>query len=223
MDGQTSLTQSHSSSKTQVRAANVRRILTAAEGIFAEFGYKGATIQQIADRAGLPKANIHYYFSTKEILYRKVLDDILQVWLEAADTSDDWSDPVPTLTRYINAKMDLSRTRPKGSKVWANEIIQEAPMIQNYLESTLRIWMQDRTEQIRSWVEAGKIRPVDPYHLLYMIWAVTQHYADFEHQINTLNGNEALSEKQFAQAKQNITETLLRGIGALHGSTGRPA
>jgi|TARA_B100000749_G_C18242789_1_gene389056 TetR/AcrR family transcriptional regulator len=72
-------------------------------------------------------------------------------------------------------------------------------------------------------VEAGKIRPVDPYHLLYMIWAVTQHYADFEHQINTLNGNEALSEKQFAQAKQNITETLLRGIGALHGSTGRPA
>ncbi|HIF69598.1 MAG TPA: TetR/AcrR family transcriptional regulator [Candidatus Lambdaproteobacteria bacterium] len=201
----------------------MRRILTAAEGIFAEFGYKGATIQQIADRAGLPKANIHYYFSTKEILYRKVLDDILQVWLEAADPSDDWSDPVPTLTRYINAKMELSRTRPKGSKVWANEIIQGAPMIQNYLESTLRIWMQDRTEQIRSWVEAGKIRPVDPYHLLYMIWAVTQHYADFEHQINTLNGNKALSEKQFAQAKQNITETLLRGIGALHGSTGRPA
>ena len=57
---------------------------------------------------------------------------------------------MPTLTRYINAKMELSRTRPKGSKVWANEIIQEAPMIQNYLESTLRIWMQDRTEQIRS-------------------------------------------------------------------------
>ena len=78
------------------------------------------------------------------------MDDILQVWLEAADTSDDWSDPVPTLTRYINTKMELSRTRPKGSKVWANEIIQEAPMIQNYLESTLRIWMQDRTEQIRS-------------------------------------------------------------------------
>ena len=124
----------------------MRRILTAAEGIFAEFGYKGATIQQIADRAGLPKANIHYYFSTKEILYRKVLDDILQVWLEAADPSDDWSDPVPTLTRYINAKMELSRTHPKGSKVWANEIIQGAPMIQNYLESTLRIWMQDRTE-----------------------------------------------------------------------------
>ena len=222
MDGQTSLTQSHSSSKTQVRAANVRRILTAAEGIFAEFGYKGAPSSK-SPTGRDPQGQYSLLFSTKEILYRKVLDDILQVWLEAADTSDDWSDPVPTLTRYINAKMELSRTRPKGSKVWANEIIQGAPMIQNYLESTLRIWMQDRTEQIRSWVEAGKIRPVDPYHLLYMIWAVTQHYADFEHQINTLNGNEALSEKQFAQAQQNITETLLRGIGALHGSTGRPA
>ena len=133
MDGQTSLTQSHSSSKTQVRAANVRRILTAAEGIFAEFGYKGPPSSK-SPPGGTPKANIHYYFSTKEILYRKVLDDILQVWLEAADPSDDWSDPVPTLTRYINAKMELSRTRPKGSKVWANEIIQEAPMIQNYLE-----------------------------------------------------------------------------------------
>ena len=69
MDGQTSLTQSHSSSKTQVRAANVRRILTAAEGILAEFGYKGATIQQIADRAGLPKANIHYYQDLRTLAF----------------------------------------------------------------------------------------------------------------------------------------------------------
>ena len=135
------------------------------------------------------------------------MDDILQVWLEAADTSDDWSDPVPTLTRYINAKMELSRTRPKGSKVWANEIIQGAPMIQNYLESTLRIWMQDRTEQIRSWVEAEKIRPVDSYHLLYMIWAVTQHYADFEHQI-----------KHAQRERSIVRETICSSEAEHHGN-----
>ena len=55
------------------------RILKAAEKVFAEAGFGGATMQLIADMAGLPKANLHYYFPTKEALYRQVVQNIFQI------------------------------------------------------------------------------------------------------------------------------------------------
>jgi TetR/AcrR family transcriptional regulator len=203
------------SARRSIRAENEKAILSAAESVFAEFGFAGASTSRIAERAGVPKANLHYYFATKEGLYRKVIDRIFRIWLKAADSFDDCDDPVEALTQYIHAKMDLSRTHPLGSKVWANEIISSAPMIQDYLDSELTEWTRSRMAIIDKWVETGKIDPVDPRYLLYMIWATTQHYADFGHQVASLNGGDTLSDTQFEQAKQMVTNVILRGIGAL--------
>ena len=103
-----------------VRRENEAAILKAAEEVFAEFGFKGATTAMIAEKAGLPKANLHYYFPTKLALCRKVVDNIFRIWLASANSFDDCDDPVEALTRYINEKMDISRAHPMGSKVWAN-------------------------------------------------------------------------------------------------------
>ncbi|MBC8257605.1 MAG: TetR family transcriptional regulator C-terminal domain-containing protein [SAR324 cluster bacterium] len=203
------------SQKLQVREDNERRIMAAAEIIFAEQGYKGSTTKRIAELAGIPKANLHYYFSTKEELYRRVLDDILQEWLHAADTFDDSDDPVKALTDYIHAKMNLSRARPNASKIWASEIMQGAPVIQQHLETTLREWIESREVCLQKWVKAGKLRSTNMRSLFYMIWATTQHYADFGHQIKTLNNGEPFSNSQFENAKKEVTEIILRGIGAI--------
>ncbi len=199
--------------KAAIREENEKTILDAAEEVFAEYGFSGASTGRIAERAGIPKANLHYYFPTKEELYRRVIDNIFNVWLEAANSLDDSDDPGQALTRYIHAKMDLSRSRPLGSKVWANEIIQRAPIIQDYLEITLREWTDSRTGMIQRWIDEGKILPIEPRYLLYMIWATTQHYADFGHQIATLNDGRELSDEQWEEAKQTATEIILRGIG----------
>ncbi len=199
--------------KASIREENEKAILDAAEEVFAEYGYSGASTKRIADRAGIPKANLHYYFPTKEGLYRKVIVNIFNVWLEAANALDDSNDPREALTRYIHTKMDLSRSRPLGSKVWANEIIQRAPIIQDYLETTLRAWTASRATMIQRWIDEGRISAVDPRALLYMIWATTQHYADFAHQITTLNEGKELSDRQWEEAKRNVTEIILRGIG----------
>ena len=126
---------------------------------------------------------------------------------------DSFDDPVEALTRYIDTKMEISRAHPMGSKVWANEIIQRAPIIQDYLETTLRDWTATRVAAIERWIAEGKLAPVDPHHLLYMIWATTQHYADFEHQIKVLNGNRPLSKAQRERATANVIGIILRGIG----------
>lgn len=200
-------------SKKEIRQENEKLILEAAEKVFAEAGFGGATMQLIADVAGLPKANLHYYFPTKESLYRQVVRNIFQIWLQAADVFDAASGPAEGIGAYIDAKMTISRRHPAGSKVWASEVMHRAPVIQDYLETTLVEWTNGRMQVIQHWIDTGRMDPVDPRHLLYMLWATTQHYADFNHQIETLNGSRPLSDAQWASATRNVKRIILKGIG----------
>lgn len=199
--------------RTDIRRENERLILTAAEKVFAEAGFGGATMQLIADMAGLPKANLHYYFATKEDLYRRVVQEIFEIWLDAAASFDAASTPAEGIGAYVEAKMAISRRHPHGSKVWAAEVMQGAPVIQDYLETTLRDWTDNRARVIQRWIDEGKMAPVDPRHLLYMLWATTQHYADFGHQIETLNGGKPLSDRQWREATDSVKTIILRGVG----------
>ena len=133
--------------RIEIRQQNETLILQAAEKVFAEAGFGGATMQLIADMAGLPKANLHYYFPTKEALYRQVVQNIFEIWLQAAGSMDRAPGPVEGIGAYIDAKMEISRRHPNGSKVWASEVMHGAPVIQDYLETTLRDWTNG---QIRS-------------------------------------------------------------------------
>ena len=204
--------QSRQSERRQEREA---QILKAAEKVFAEAGFGGATMQLIADMANLPKANLHYYFPTKEALYRQVVQNIFQFWLRAADVFDSAASPAEGIGAYIDAKMEISRRHAAGSKVWASEVMHGAPVIQDTLESELAEWTEDRIKVIRQWIDQGMMNDINPRHLLHMLWATTQHYADFSHQIETLNGGKPLDNAAWEAAKTSIKQIILTGIGAL--------
>jgi len=219
LEGKSGLSSALKQSGNSVYTSNAERrrrgeelILKVAEEVFANLGFKGATMTEISKRAGLPKANIHYYFSSKANLYQRVIDDVFTVWMEAANKFDDHDDPRIALSAYIGAKMELARSRPNGSKVWANEIINGAPMIRDYLESRLLDWCVSREARIQSWIDRGLLRPVNPRYLLYMIWASTQHYADFSTQVNLLNGDRPLSDSDFEEATQTLSDVILNGL-----------
>lgn len=209
------VTQLKSGRRNSIRQQNETLILAAAEKVFAEAGFGGATMQLIADMAGLPKANLHYYFATKEDLYRRVVQNIFDIWLHAADSFEAAPGPVEGIGAYIDAKMEISRRHPAGSKVWASEVMHGAPVIQDYLETTLRKWTLGRAAVIQRWIDEGKMAAIEPQHLLYMLWATTQHYADFGHQIETLNNGKPLSARQWQEAKASVKAIILRGIGAV--------
>jgi TetR/AcrR family transcriptional regulator len=200
--------------RTQVREENEKVILEAATAVFAELGFKGATTAAIAERAGLPKANVHYYFPSKADLYRAVMARVLETWLAAADSLDDSAEPAEALTRYIEAKMAMSRSMPEGSRIFASEIMRGAPAITDHLETTLKDWLATRSVVVRRWIAEGKIAPVEPAYLFFMIWATTQHYADFARQIEVLNEGRPLSDAQFAAATRQVVDTILRGVMA---------
>jgi len=198
--------------KISIREENERTILEAAEAVFAEHGFGGATTAAIAARAGVPKANLHYYFSTKAALYRAVIERVLTAWLSAASSFDESDDPREAISRYIGAKMDLARSMPLGSRIWASEIMRGAPVIQDFLETTLADWVESRGRVIRRWIGEGKLRPVEPKYLFYMIWATTQHYANAAHEISTLEKGRPLDDTKFEFARRQVIETIVEGL-----------
>ncbi|WP_300728775.1 TetR family transcriptional regulator C-terminal domain-containing protein [Pseudomonas sp.] len=199
--------------KIEIRRSNVEKILLGAEKVFAEKGFAGAAMADIAAEVQLPRSNLHYYFSTKTELYSAVLLGLLEVWKQDALCFETYDDPGLVLSTYIRAKMNHSRSRPHGSKVWADEIIHGAPVLGAMLEASLYEWAKMKEAKIRQWVADKRILAVEPSSLLYMIWASTQHYADFDHQVNILNDHQPLSDIQFERAVQTVTRVILRGIG----------
>jgi TetR/AcrR family transcriptional regulator len=189
------------------------RILKAAEEIFASTGFAGARTAAIARRAGIPKANLHYYFRTKEELYRRVLQSILDVWLAMGDQIEAGADPAEALAAYVAAKVDHSRRRPHASKVFANELLHGAPQLKGYLGSDLRRWIDAKAEVIDGWVAAGKLAPVNARHLFFLIWAMTQTYADFDVQVAAVLGRERIQPRDYQDAALLITRLVLRGCG----------
>jgi TetR/AcrR family transcriptional regulator len=197
-----------------IREENERALLEAAELIFAEQGFAGATTAAIARRAGVPKANLHYYFPTKEGLYRSVIERVLTAWLAAASSFDTSDDPRVALSAYIGAKMDLAREMPLATRIWSAEIMRGAPIIQDFLDTTLTAWVLSRERVVRRWIAAGRLKPIEPRFLFYMIWATTQQYANAAHEIATLNGGSPLDDKAFERAKTEAIEIILRGVAA---------
>ncbi len=195
------------------RRANEARILRAAESIFADRGFGGATTAAIAAAAKLPKANIHYYFGTKKQLYRAVLDNILSLWLAPMDDIHTGADPAEAITSYIRTKIWYSKTRPSASKVFANELLHGAPQLDGYLGGHLRELVEEKAAVLNTWIKDGRMAPVDTVHLFFLIWASTQTYADFEVQVAAVLGKKRLGKADYDQAQATVTQMVLAACG----------
>ncbi|HQT84383.1 MULTISPECIES: TetR/AcrR family transcriptional regulator [Acidiphilium] len=191
----------------------VQRSLARAEPVFAQAGLAGATMASLAAATGLPRANLHYHFGTKENLYAQVLENILALWLNASDSIHPGAEPGAAFRAYIAAKLSYSRDRPFASKVFANEILHGAVHLRSYLGLELRRKVDEKAAVIEGWIAQGKMDRVDPRHLLFLLWAMTQTYADFDSQIAAVLGVPALGAEQFAAGQALIVQLVLRGCG----------
>lgn len=204
-------------SKGLIRQTNEALILSAAEKVFARAGFGGATMAAIAETSGLPKANLHYYFGSKDVLYRAVLARILNDWLVPTHRITRDAQPRAALEQYIRAKMALSAQRPDGSKVFANELLHGAPVVKGLLATELRQLVLEKAAVVQSWIDAGRMAAVDPVHLFFSIWAMTQTYADFDVQVCAVLGQESLGAPDYARATEHVVSLILRGCGLAVG------
>jgi TetR/AcrR family transcriptional regulator len=199
---------SHARPRTRIQARNHETILDAALEVFAAQGFRGATLDQIAEVAGLSKPNLLYYFPSKEAIHQALLADLLDVWLDPLRAMDPAGDPVEELLAYVRRKLDLARDYPRESRLFANEILQGAPRMREAIEGDLKALVDDKCVVLRAWMDQGRIARVHPVHLIFSIWALTQHYADFDVQVRAVLGPE---EDPYPQAAAFL-ETLFRKL-----------
>jgi TetR/AcrR family transcriptional regulator len=198
--------------RTRIQEENEEKILDAGLEVFSTWGFRGATVDQIAALAGMTKPNLLYYFRRKEDVYLAVLNRTHEMWLEPLEHLDPAGDPAGEIAAYIDRKLEMSRDSPKASRLFAMEIIQGAPILGPILRGRLKRLVDEKVAVIRSWIAAGKIAPVDPHHLIFMIWATTQHYADFETQIRALLGARATRPAHFDTARATLEQVFLGGL-----------
>lgn len=198
--------------RSRIQTENRALIMQAALDVFSTDGYRGATVDRIAERAGMSKTNLLYYYPSKEEIYRSAIEQTVEDWLDPFAAIDPDGDPIEELRRYITIKLEMSDRHPEASRLFANEIQRGAPLVGEFLSTRLKSLVDEKAAVIRTWIDDGKLAPVDPYHLVFTIWATTQHYADFEVQVQAILGGQAKKPGFSEQIAHAVLSILLNGI-----------
>jgi len=202
--------------RTRIQARKREVILAAALDVFAAQGFRGATLDRIARAAGLSKPNLLYYFATKEAIYQALLEGLLHTWLDPLRALDPAGDPRSEILTYVQRKLELSRDFPRESRLFANEILQGAPRMRAVLEGPLKALVDDKAAVLTGWMDHGRIARVHPVHMIFSIWALTQHYADFDVQVRAVLGPQGADPYPDALA---FLQTLFTRLLAPHPET----
>jgi len=194
--------------RTRIQVKNSETILDAALDVFSAHGFRGATLDQIAEVAGLSKPNLLYYFPSKEAIHLELLNKLLVTWLDPLRAMDPDGEPLTEIMAYLRKKLEISRDYPRESRLFANEILQGAPHLRSAIEGELKALVDEKTVVLQAWMDQGRIAPLPPVHLIFSIWALTQHYADFDVQVRAILGPD---HDPFAEAEVFL-ETLFRRL-----------
>jgi len=198
--------------KTRIQREKREQILQAALEVFAAHGFRGSTLDQIALAAKMSKPNLIYYYSRKEDIHRTLIARLMETWLAPLKSLDASGEPIEEICAYINRKLEMARDFPRESRLFANEILQGAPHIIDMIEGELKTLVNEKARVIRGWMDEGKLNPCDPHHLLFAIWATTQHYADFDVQVRAVLGPERGDEKRFEDAARFLENLFCKGL-----------
>lgn len=198
--------------RTRIQEANEERILEAALEVFSARGFRGSTIDQVADAAGMSKPNLLYYFRTKDAIQHRLMERVLETWLAPLAGFDPDGDPLVEIRSYIRRKIEMARDFPRESRLFATEIIQGAPRILDELTGPLRELVDAKAKVIAEWQRKGRLAKCDPYHLVFSIWATTQHYADFDAQIRAVLGEDRYGEGRFEDAARFLEQLFMHGL-----------
>ncbi len=198
--------------RTRIQEVKEEVILEAALDVFSMHGFRGSTIDQIAEVAGMSKPNLLYYFRTKEAIHRALIDRVLYTWLEPLRVFNPEGNPESEIRSYIRRKLEMARDFPRESRLFANEMLQGAPHVEDELKGPLKSLVDEKAAVIRAWAKAGKIAKCDPYHLIFSIWSTTQHYADFDVQVRAVLGQGSSGEGRFEDAARYLEQLFVNGL-----------
>ncbi|TWW14732.1 TetR/AcrR family transcriptional regulator, partial [Pseudomonas aeruginosa] len=146
----------------KIRQRNLQLILDAACEVFADCGFSAARLSDVAERAGVAKANVLYYYRSKAQLYEAVLDSIVEPLLEASRPFAGDQPPAEALRAYVDNKMRIGAERPHAARVFSCEIMRGAPRLPAARGGRLAAQAARPAARRRPWLAAGRRAPRAP-------------------------------------------------------------
>jgi TetR/AcrR family transcriptional regulator len=200
------------------------RLLDAAEAVFAERGYGAATTAAIAERAGLNKTLIHYYFRSKEGLFRAMMQRVAH---NHAMFLDDLAhaDPVTALTKATHRFVHFLADNPNYVRLCAYCALEgtegqvDEDMMQGLVEAA--------TNAIQRGIDQGLFVTEDPRHVLASVEGMVRFFFEHEDTVLPLWGSAPDRQAIVDERARHVVRMLLRGLGVedpeAHMSGTRPA
>ena len=152
-------------------------IIQAAERIFAESGYGSARTDAIAAEAGVNKALLYYYFTSKEGLYRAILHEHLNEFQRRVSEVLSGDDPARSkLLKYVSMHFDFISARPHYPRLVHRLVMSGGKQLESLAHEFFAPLHRKLTALIESGVRAGEFRPVDSHHTVLSLAALIVFY-----------------------------------------------
>jgi AcrR family transcriptional regulator len=188
-------------------------ILAAARDEFAEFGLGGARVDRIAERAGLNKRLIYYYFEDKEKLFQSVLEqayrDIREQELQLHLTQ---LEPAAAVRRLIQFTWDYYLAHPEFLTLLNSANLHRARHLAESRRA--RELNSPVIETLAAVLERGRREGtfrggVDPVQLYVSIAGLAYFYLSNSHTLSAIFGRDLLAAKARSERLSHMTEVIL--------------
>lgn len=192
-----------------VRKKRTSEILDAAELEFAKSGFEGTSVQSVADRAGLQKRQILYFYQNKENLYRAAIDRIFTEW--RSQELDKWEgEPRQIICDYIDHMFALVEAKPHRSKLVINEMMRGGQIGIPVMEDrNSRSVMKSTIARLNGWMDRGLMRRTDPLQFIFMLWSFQHFYVAFEPEVAYFLDKKALRNDDWAKIREQVKSTAM--------------
>lgn len=157
----------YESSSLRMEHDTEAQIFDAARDVFVEYGFDGARMQEIADRAGINKAMLHYYYRSKAGLFEAVFRaSVAEVFPQAASALRTEQPLLEKLETFIHAYIDLIRANPYLPAFIIEELRRNPEELKAMVAEHTQSLFATLSRSIEAAIEAGDIHPIAPAHLV---------------------------------------------------------
>lgn len=188
-------------------------IIEVARRRFADHGYSGTSLNQIADEVGIRRPSLLHHFPSKDALYRAVVMDSFADWVKLVDNAiegprEGWAQ----VERMLRAAFRFFEEHPEFVRLVRWEALEGGPILREELAVLLRPLFDRGADFLEREMDAGRLRRYDARQLLLTGYGAVLSYLSDAHLMTGLLDIDPLSQDALAARREHVIDVLRTAV-----------